>query len=72
MRPPKSPARLFYGAAQDNGRPFSDPNILSDGNLQWSVPVDDTSSDLDSSAVNVDQQGLGTVDQYWFPSIPQR
>ena len=29
---------LFYGAAQDNGGPFSDPNILTDGNLQWSVP----------------------------------
>ena len=63
---------LFYGAAQDNGGPFSDPNILSDGNLQWSVPAGDTSSDLDSTAVNVDQQGLGTVDQYWFPEHSAR
>ena len=29
---------LFYGAAQDNGGPSSDPNILSNGNLTWSVP----------------------------------
>ena len=34
---------LFYGAAQDNGGPFSDPNILTDGNLQWSVPTADIS-----------------------------
>ena len=27
---------LFYGAAQDNGGPASDPNILSNGNLVWS------------------------------------
>ncbi|MGA2704845.1 MAG: VCBS repeat-containing protein, partial [Isosphaeraceae bacterium] len=62
---------LFYGAAQDNGGPFSDPNILTDGNLQWSVPAGDISEDLDSTAVAVDQQGNGTVDQYWFPGTPQ-
>jgi len=65
---------LFYGAAQDNGGPFSDPNILTDGNLQWSVPPGDVSANLNSSGVAVtenanasNQQGLGTVDQYWFP-----
>ncbi|MGA2706562.1 MAG: hypothetical protein ABSH35_36580 [Isosphaeraceae bacterium] len=61
---------LFYGAAQDNGGPFSDPNILTDGDLQWSVPAGDISAYLDSSAVAVDQQGVGTVDQYWFPGLP--
>jgi len=58
---------LFYGAAQDNGGPFSDPKILTDGNLQWSVPPGDISENLNSSGVAVDQQGLGTLDQYWFP-----
>jgi len=61
---------LFYGAAQDNGGPFSDPSILTDGDLQWSVPAGDISAYLDSSAVAVDQQGVGTVDQYWFPGLP--
>ena len=61
---------LFYGAAQDNGGPSSNANILATGNLQWNVLPDDVSGNLDSSAVAVDQQGLGTVDQYWFPDIP--
>jgi subtilisin-like proprotein convertase family protein len=63
---------LFYGAAQDNGGPFSDPNILTDGNIQWSVlntpPAFDVSEYLNSSSVAVDQQGLGTVYQYWLPN----
>ena len=63
---------LFYGAAQDNGGPFSASNILSTGNLQWSVSPGNTSWVLDSSGVAVDQQGLGTVDQYWFPGTPRR
>jgi subtilisin-like proprotein convertase family protein len=68
---------LFYGAAQDNGGPFSVPTILTDGNLQWSVPSGEVSAWLNSSAVAVDQQGnqglgnnglgIGTLDQYWFP-----
>ncbi len=29
---------LFYGTAQDNGGPVSSPNILTTGNLTWSVP----------------------------------
>jgi subtilisin-like proprotein convertase family protein len=63
---------LFYGAAQDNGAPFSDPNILTDGNINWSVlntpPAFDVSEYLNSSSVGVDQQGLGTVYQYWLPN----
>jgi subtilisin-like proprotein convertase family protein len=63
---------LFFGAAQDNGGPFSDPNILTDGNIQWSVlntpPAFDVSEYLNSSSVGVDQQGLGTVYQYWLPN----
>src|SRR5262249_14485648 len=26
---------LFYGEAQDNGHPASDPNVLTNGNLNW-------------------------------------
>ena len=63
---------LFYGAAQDNGGPFSDPSILTDGNITWSVlntpPAFDVSEYLNSSSVSVDQQGLGTVYQYWLPN----
>ena len=61
---------LFYGAAQDSGGPYSDPNIISNGNLQWSVATNHDpvpSPDEDSTSVGVDQQGLGTVDSYWFP-----
>ena len=63
---------LFYGASQDNGGPFSDPNILSDGNTAWNVletgPYTfDASEYLSSTSVAVDQQGVGTLDQYWTP-----
>ena len=58
---------LFYGAAQDNGGPASDPNILNDGSLVWSGSPGLTSQVLNSSGVAVDQQGLGTLYQYWFP-----
>ena len=60
---------LFYGAAQDNGGPFSDPNLLSDGNLTWSNTPGYESEVLNSSAVGVGQQDTGTpvVYQYYFP-----
>ena len=58
---------LFYGAAQDNGVSDSDPNILSDGNLVWSGTTGVASQTLNSSGVAVDQQGIGTVDEYLFP-----
>ena len=57
---------LFYGAAQDNGGPASNPDILSNGNLVWSGSFPQSQT-LNSSGVAVDQQGLGTLYQYWFP-----
>ena len=36
--PPRSPAPCSMAAAQDNGGPVSDPNILTDGNITWSGP----------------------------------
>ena len=58
---------LFYGATQDNGGPASDPDILSNGNLVWSNTPGFASQVLNSSGVGVDQQGLGTLYQYFFP-----
>jgi subtilisin-like proprotein convertase family protein len=58
---------LFYGAAQDNGGPSSDPNILTDGDLTWNGTAPYISQVLNSSGVAVDQQGSGTLYQYWFP-----
>jgi subtilisin-like proprotein convertase family protein len=34
-------AALFYGSAQDDGFPQSDPNILTNGNLNWQGPGGD-------------------------------
>ena len=51
---------LFYGSAQDNGGPYSDPSILSDGNITWTGPGGD------SGGVATDQQGSGTQFQYWW------
>ena len=52
---------LFYGSAQDNGGPVSDPNILSNGNITWSGPSGD------ATGVATDQQGVGTAYQYFWP-----
>ena len=52
---------LFYGSAQDNGGPFSDPNVLDNGNLLWTGPGGD------ATGVATDQQGNGTVYQYFWP-----
>ena len=49
---------LFYGAAADNGEPSSDPNVLTDGNLQWNVPQTDISVNLNNPGVGVSQQGM--------------
>ena len=44
---------LFYGSAQDNGGPVSDPNIITNGNITWSGPSGD------ATGVGTDQQGAG-------------
>ena len=46
---------LFYGSAQDDGGPVSDPNIITDGNITWSGPGGD------ATGVGTDQQGLAAV-----------
>ena len=55
---------LFYGSAQDNGGPASDPNILTNGNIQWKYPF---VGGGDATGVGTDQQGLGTQYQYFWP-----
>jgi len=52
---------LFYGSAQDDGGPVSDPNIIQNGNMTWNGPGGD------ATGVGTDQQGLGTAYQYFWP-----
>ncbi len=52
---------LFYGQAQDNGSLASDPNILTNGNLNWSGPGGD------GAGVATDQTGSGTAYFYNWP-----
>ena len=52
---------LFYGSAQDNGGPRLDRNVLTTGNIGWSGPGGD------ATGVATDQQGTGTVYQYFWP-----
>ena len=52
---------LFYGSAQDNGGPFSDPGVVGNGDISWSGPGGD------ATGVATDQQGNGTVYQYFWP-----
>jgi subtilisin-like proprotein convertase family protein len=79
---------LFYSGNQNIGGQASDPDILSNGDLQWSALGDDfddplgpsidtfTPSDefdlsggsfLIASGTAVDEQGTGTLFQYWSP-----
>ncbi len=52
---------LFYGSAQDDGTPQSDPNVLQNGNISWTGPTGD------ASGVATDQTGSGTKYQYDWP-----
>src|SRR5207253_1886832 len=52
---------LFYGQAQDDGFPASDPNILDNGNLSWSGP------EGDGGGIATDQTGTGALYQYNWP-----
>ena len=49
---------LFYGQAQDNGSPVSDPNVLSNGQISWSGPGGD------GTGVATDQTGSGIAYRY--------
>jgi subtilisin-like proprotein convertase family protein len=52
---------LFYGSAQDDGGPVSDPNILTTGNLTGNGPGGD------ATGVGTDQQGSGSAYQFFWP-----
>jgi subtilisin-like proprotein convertase family protein len=52
---------LFYGMAQDDGFPQSDPTLLQNGNITWTGPGGD------GHGVATDQTGTGTVYQYKWP-----
>lgn len=55
-------ANLFIGSLQDNGGPRSSGDILNTGNIVW-----DGSRGGDAGGVGVDQQGSGTINQYFWP-----
>ena len=52
---------LFYGSAQDNGGPSSVAGVISNGNIVWNGPGGD------AAGVATDQQGTGTLYQYFWP-----
>jgi hypothetical protein len=52
---------LFYGQAQDDGFPRSDPNVLNNGNIFWN------GGGGDGTGVATDQTGVGTLYQYNWP-----
>jgi large repetitive protein len=55
---------LFYGAAADNGEPSSDPNILTNGDLQWNVPtyqIGIRGAKLSSSQISVNLNNRGVA-----------
>ena len=52
---------LFYGIAQDDGFPESDPNVLNNGNINWS------GSTGDGTDVATDATGTGTSYSYRWP-----
>jgi sugar lactone lactonase YvrE len=52
---------LFYGNAQDNGFPVSDPHLLTDGNIGWQGPLGD------GTGIATDQTGTGTAYSYQWP-----
>jgi subtilisin-like proprotein convertase family protein len=52
---------LFYGSAQDNGGPSSDPSVINNGDIVWNGPGGD------AAGVATNQQGNGTLYQYWWP-----
>jgi subtilisin-like proprotein convertase family protein len=52
---------LFYGMAQDDGFPESDPNVLTNGNIGWA------GSTGDGTDVVTDQTGTGTTYETQWP-----
>jgi hypothetical protein len=52
---------LLYGEAQDDGFPLSDPNLLKNGNIQWTGPAGD------GQWVGTDQTGSGSVYESRWP-----
>jgi subtilisin-like proprotein convertase family protein len=52
---------LFYGSAQDDGAPQSDPHVLDNGNISWGGPGGDY------GGVATDQTGSGSSYLYAWP-----
>jgi subtilisin-like proprotein convertase family protein len=52
---------LFYGNAQDDGFPVSQPDLLTTGNIKWTGPQGD------GAGIATDATGTGTVYTYQWP-----
>jgi subtilisin-like proprotein convertase family protein len=63
---------LFYGNADDNGFPVSDPHVLSNGNLTWQGPSPGagvTHGSLgDGTGIATDQTGTGSAYSFQWPA----
>src|SRR5262249_9734519 len=53
---------MFYGEAQDDGNPSSDPGVLANGELGWTP-----NGGGDGGGVATDQTGTGDVYEYLWP-----
>jgi sugar lactone lactonase YvrE/subtilisin-like proprotein convertase family protein len=69
---------LFYGNSWNNSFPVSDPNILSNGNLNWLTPstLNITPSEANNvsqsgTGVATDQTGTGTAYSFQWPCCGQ-
>ncbi len=52
---------MFYGNAQDDGFPVSDPHTLTNGDIRWVGPTGD------GTGIATDQTGTGTAYSYQWP-----
>jgi subtilisin-like proprotein convertase family protein len=52
---------MFYGNAQDDGFPVSDPHTLANGDIRWVGPLGD------GTGIATDQTGTGTAYSYQWP-----
>jgi subtilisin-like proprotein convertase family protein len=52
---------MFYGNAQDDGFPVSDPHTLTNGDIRWIGPTGD------GTGIATDQTGTGTAYSYQWP-----
>jgi subtilisin-like proprotein convertase family protein len=55
---------LFYAGAENIGGQSADPNLITDGNINWTA-LQAGGTVLNASGTAVDQQGSGNLFQFW-------